>query len=367
MKRWADVTRRPRAGQSRHRRRRATRMRKRRRRQGVIPMIRCYPPRPPRSRPFHVMAKPIGPICNLDCRYCFYLEKEKLYPAGEHFRMTDDVLEAFIRQYIGDQDAAEITFGWQGGEPTLMGVGFLPHRPSHFNRSTPTARRIPNTLQTNATLLDDEWAAFLAEHEFLVGVSIDGPPSCTTAIASKRSQQPTFRRRRSRHRFPEEARGGVQHAHRRQPRELADSRWRSTASSRRSARAHPVYPVGRTASPMPTARRSASISRRAGDASPVTDWSVEPEQFGEFLVQDLRGVGACTTSAGLRATVRRDARQLDAARIEHVRVRRACGRGAGRRAQRRPVFLRSLRLPAVQARQPDGAGRSATWWRRPSR
>src|SRR3954463_3272742 len=126
-------------------------------------------------QPFHVMVKPVGPICNLDCAYCFYLEKENLYPAGEHFRMTDAVLEAFVRQYIADQDADEITFGWQGGEPTLMGIDFF-RRAVELQRRYADGKTVRNTLQTNATLIDDEWATFLAANDFLVGVSIDGPP-----------------------------------------------------------------------------------------------------------------------------------------------------------------------------------------------
>ena len=78
----------------------------------------------PASPAFHVMTKPIGPLCNLDCRYCFYLEKEKLFPKGENYRMSDEVLETYIRKYIQSQNTPEIQFAWQGGEPTLMGVDF---------------------------------------------------------------------------------------------------------------------------------------------------------------------------------------------------------------------------------------------------
>jgi sulfatase maturation enzyme AslB (radical SAM superfamily) len=80
----------------------------------------------PNLRAFHVMTKPIGPICNLDCKYCFYLEKEKLFPANERFVIPDHVLEEYIRQYIEAQSSAEISFAWQGGEPTLLGVMRIP-------------------------------------------------------------------------------------------------------------------------------------------------------------------------------------------------------------------------------------------------
>ncbi len=123
---------------------------------------------------FHVMTKPIGPVCNLDCTYCFYLEKEKLYPDHANWRMPDDVLEQYIRQYIASQKVPEVTFAWQGGEPTLMGVDFFK-RIVALQRQYADGKVIHNALQTNATLLRGEWGPFLAEHGFLVGVSIDGP------------------------------------------------------------------------------------------------------------------------------------------------------------------------------------------------
>jgi uncharacterized protein len=125
---------------------------------------------------FHLLAKPTGAICNLDCEYCFFLSKEMLYP-GSRFRMADDLLETYLRQLIeAHARSPEVTVvAWQGGEPTMMGLDF-------FRRSVELAelhrmphQRIAYTIQTNATLIDDEWAAFFKEHGFLVGVSIDGP------------------------------------------------------------------------------------------------------------------------------------------------------------------------------------------------
>jgi len=124
---------------------------------------------------FHVMTKPIGPLCNLDCKYCFYLEKEKLFPGNENFKMSDEVLETYVRQYIEHQAAPEITFAWQGGEPTLMGVNFF-RKVVAFQKQYANGKTIHNALQTNGTLLDDEWCEFLAKNRFLVGLSIDGPP-----------------------------------------------------------------------------------------------------------------------------------------------------------------------------------------------
>ena len=128
------------------------------------------------SSAFHVMTKPIGPICNLDCEYCFYLEKEELYPDNNSFRMTDEVLENYVRQYIEAQQVNEVTFAWQGGEPTLMGVDFFRRAVEYQYTYRRPGMQIQNTFQTNGTLIDDEWATFLKQNKFLVGISIDGPP-----------------------------------------------------------------------------------------------------------------------------------------------------------------------------------------------
>lgn len=127
-------------------------------------------------RAFHVMTKPIGPICNLDCEYCFYLDKEKLYPDTGSFRMNDEILENYVKQYIEAQQVNEVTFAWQGGEPTLMGVDFFRRAVAYQKKYRRTGMTIQNSFQTNATLLDDEWGAFFKQNNFLIGVSIDGPP-----------------------------------------------------------------------------------------------------------------------------------------------------------------------------------------------
>ena len=129
---------------------------------------------PPAPRSFHVMTKPIGPLCNLDCKYCFYLEKEKLFPKDENYRMSDEVLETYIRKYVQSQNAPEIQFAWQGGEPTLMGVGFF-RKVVAPQRRYAGGRTVHNAFQTNGTNLDDEWCEFLAREKFLVGLSLDGP------------------------------------------------------------------------------------------------------------------------------------------------------------------------------------------------
>ncbi len=143
---------------------------------------------------FHIMTKPIGPICNLDCRYCFYLEKETLYSGPSKrptWQMSDEVLESYIRQYIEQQDIPEISFAWQGGEPTLLGVRFF-EKVVALQQKYAAGKVIQNALQTNGTLLDDNWAVFLAEHGFLVGLSIDGPQKLHDAYRVDKQGQPSF-------------------------------------------------------------------------------------------------------------------------------------------------------------------------------
>ena len=120
------------------------------------------------------MTKPIGPLCNLDCKYCFYLEKEKLFPADENYKMSDEVLETYVRNYIHSQNAPEISFAWQGGEPTLMGLNFF-RKVVALQRQHAGGRPVNNSFQTNGTNLNDDWCKFFAKEGFLVGLSIDGP------------------------------------------------------------------------------------------------------------------------------------------------------------------------------------------------
>ena len=126
------------------------------------------------SNSFHIMAKPTGPICNLDCTYCFYLEKEKLYPNNQDWKMSIPILESYTKQYINSQQATDITFSWQGGEPTLLGVDYLKMS-VQLQKKYSDGKKIYNTFQTNGVLLDDEWGSFFADNNFLIGLSIDGP------------------------------------------------------------------------------------------------------------------------------------------------------------------------------------------------
>ncbi|MGB8333173.1 MAG: radical SAM protein, partial [Desulfobacterales bacterium] len=145
---------------------------------------------PPR---IHVLAKPTGSTCNLNCAYCFYLKKEDLYP-GSRFRMSDEVLESYITQLIESHRTDAVTVAWQGGEPTLMGVDFYRQAIAFQEKYRRPGMTFENTLQTNGTLLNDEWCEFLRKNDFLVGISIDGPRKLHDAYRLDKSGRPTFDR-----------------------------------------------------------------------------------------------------------------------------------------------------------------------------
>jgi len=125
-----------------------------------------------------MMIKPAGAVCNLACDYCYYLGKEGLYEKGPGgpgaFRMSQEVLEQCIRDYIDSQGSEEVTFVWQGGEPMMLGIEFF-RKALAFQEKYADGRRISNSIQTNGTLINEEWAEFMSRHQFLVGISIDGP------------------------------------------------------------------------------------------------------------------------------------------------------------------------------------------------
>ena len=123
---------------------------------------------------YHVLTKPTGAICNLDCEYCFFLSKEMLYP-GSRFRMAEELLETYIKQLLESHRTQEVTVGWQGGEPTLMGLEFFQKSIEIQKKHKKPFQTIQNTMQTNGTKLDDEWCRFFKENNFLIGISIDGP------------------------------------------------------------------------------------------------------------------------------------------------------------------------------------------------
>jgi uncharacterized protein len=145
---------------------------------------------PPR---IHVLAKPTGAVCNLHCSYCFFLNKERLYP-GSRFRMSDEILETYIRQLIESHQSQRVTVSWQGGEPTLMGIDFFKKAIAFQEKYRKPGMIFENTLQTNGTLLNDEWCEFFRKHDFLVGISIDGPQHLHDLHRLDKQGRPTFDR-----------------------------------------------------------------------------------------------------------------------------------------------------------------------------
>jgi uncharacterized protein len=143
---------------------------------------------PPR---FHVLAKPTGAICNLDCSYCFFLDKEALYPGGA-FRMNGEILERYIASLIQGHRTREVTVAWQGGEPTIMGVDFYRRAIAYQEKHKKPGMTFENTMQTNGTLLTDEWCEFFKENDYLIGLSIDGPRELHDANRVDKGGRPTF-------------------------------------------------------------------------------------------------------------------------------------------------------------------------------
>lgn len=151
-----------------------------------------WPVPPGGARAYHAMIKPIGAICNLDCTYCYYLHKKELLGSDSKFRISDQVLEAHIKQYIEGQDRDEVVFSWQGGEPTMLGLDFFRKVVELEQKYKRPSQRIENDLQTNGMLLNDEWGTFLKQHGFLVGLSIDGPKELHDLYRIANDGNPTF-------------------------------------------------------------------------------------------------------------------------------------------------------------------------------
>ena len=145
-------------------------------------------------RAFQLMTKPTGAVCNLDCDYCFFLSKDLLYPDG-HFRMEEHTLHNYVAQLLAAHPTdAEVVFAFQGGEPTMMGISFCKEVLARQAALVKPGQRILNTMQTNATLIDDKWGEFLAANKFLVGISIDGPAPMHDAFRKDKGGKPTFDR-----------------------------------------------------------------------------------------------------------------------------------------------------------------------------
>jgi uncharacterized protein len=146
------------------------------------------------SQPFQVFVKPIGARCNLDCHYCYYLKTQQLYASTASFRMSDETLEAYITQHIAASPEPVIRFSWHGGEPLSLGLDFFRTVVALQRQHLPPSRRIVNGVQTNGTLLNEEWCRFFAAEGFTVGLSVDGPPELHNRYRVTKNQQPTHAR-----------------------------------------------------------------------------------------------------------------------------------------------------------------------------
>jgi uncharacterized protein len=231
---------------------------------------------------FHIMTKPVGPICNLDCRYCFYLEKENLYPGKPNWAMPEDVLETYIREYIQSQNVPQVSFAWQGGEPTLLGVEYF-EKVIELQKKYADGKRIENAFQTNGVLLNDQWGEFLSQNQVLVGVSIDGPEKLHDHYRVDKGGQPTFKR---------VMRGlGYLKKH--------GVEFNTLTVVQRHNSHHPldVYrflrengsgfmqfiPIVERIAKAPGPDGLVLISPEFEEAARVSEWSVEPLQYGKFL------------------------------------------------------------------------------------
>ena len=145
------------------------------------------------SREFQIFAKPAGAACNLACRYCYYLHKDRLYPEAGPFRMPDDLLEEFIRQQIAIAPEPEIPFFWHGGEPTVLGIDYFRRIVELERKHLPRGSRVTNGIQTNGVLIDEQWARFLAAERFSVGLSLDGPAALHDSYRVAKDGKPTHR------------------------------------------------------------------------------------------------------------------------------------------------------------------------------
>ena len=239
---------------------------------------------------FHLMSKPTGPLCNLDCRYCFYLEKERLYPGKPRLAMSDEVLETYIREYIESLELPVVNFAWQGGEPTLLGLKFFK-RAVEFQKKYAGGKTIENAIQTNGILLDDEWADFLALNRFLVGLSIDGPREIHDRYRVDKGGRPTFDRVMQglgclkRHGVEFNTMTVVQRDNSRHALEVY--RFLKEEGSGFMQ----FIPIVERIAELPEAQGLVLISPDSDREARLTEWSVAPLQYGRFLSHDLRRVG----------------------------------------------------------------------------
>ena len=223
---------------------------------------------------FHIMAKPTGSACNLNCDYCFFLKKEKLYP-GSSFRMSDQVHEAYIRQLLEAHQVSQVTVAWQGGEPTLMGPDFFRRSVELQKKHAKPGTRIENTFQTNGILLNDEWCQFFHENNFLIGLSLDGPKEPHNIYRKDKGGRETFSK--------------VMAAARLLQTHKVEFNILCTVNRKNADHPLDVYRFFRDELAAHYIQFIAIVERdnETGyqEGSKVTDRSVQPEQFGRFLTE----------------------------------------------------------------------------------
>lgn len=244
-----------------------------------------------RTLPFTVLAKPTGAACNLDCTYCFFLSKEVLYDSDGQ-RMTEQGLEAYLSNLLRSQPDGDVEIAWQGGEPTMRGIPFFRRAVELAEQLRRPKQRVRHTLQTNGTLLDDAWGEFLAQHNFLIGLSVDGPAHLHDAYRVNKAGRATHAQVMRGHEVL--TRHGVDynilctvHAAN-QDHGLEVYRYLRDELGARHMQFIPI--VERvTAEQLPIAEQgwkdgngTRILYRQQGDA--VTSRSVDPEAWGEFLV-----------------------------------------------------------------------------------
>jgi uncharacterized protein len=222
---------------------------------------------------FHLLAKPTGAACNLGCKYCFFLSKKDLYP-GSNFRMSDELLEIYIRQYTEAQKIPQVTIAWQGGEPTLMGLEFFRRSIQYQQKHKRQKMTFQNTMQTNGILLDDEWCEFFHKNNFLIGLSLDGPRDLHDAYRVDKAGKPTFDK--------------VMRAAKLLLRHKVDFNILTTVHAANANHPLEVYRFLRDEVKasfiqfIPIVERDNETGFQEGDR--VTDRSVKAEQYGHFLI-----------------------------------------------------------------------------------
>jgi len=235
------------------------------------------------SDSFHIMAKPTGAICNLDCKYCFYLEKEKLYPSVKNWAMPDDVLEKYIKEYIQSQKVPEIIFAWQGGEPTLLGIDFFK-KAVQLQKKYADGKKIENAFQTNGILLNDDWCSFFLENNFLIGLSIDGPREIHDKYRVHKGGQPSFDNVMSgleylkKHKVEFNTLTCVQKDNAYKPLEVYEF------LKEIGSKFMQFIPIVERKS-LNEASELKLVQPSYKEEAVVTDWSVEPLQYGKFLME----------------------------------------------------------------------------------